>query len=90
MVGFRSQQSSSNRHALRGCGPSEDDQVRLGLLFDYFVDEGGREDHLGVAMGEEGVGVAGAINKDVKLGEALRWQHYRWTLFPHFGVEFGD
>ena len=90
MVGFRSQQSASNRDAFRCCGPSQDDQVGLGLLFDYLVDEGGGEDHLGVAVGEEGIAVAGAIDEDVELRLALRWQHYRWTLFPHFAVEFGD
>ena len=45
---------------------------------------------MGVAVGEEGVAVAGAIDEDVELRLALRWQHYRWTLFPHFGVKFGD
>ena len=90
VVGLRSEQSSGDGDALGSGGPSEHDQVGLGLLFDDFIDERGGEDHLRVAVGQKGVAVAGAIDEDVELGLALSRQAYRRTLFPRFPTEFGD
>lgn len=90
VVGLRPEQSPGDGDALGSRGPSEHDEVGLCLLFDDLVDERGGEDHLGVAVGEKSVAVAGAVDQDMELGLALCRQTDRRALFPRPPAVFGD
>lgn len=90
MIGLRAEQLARDARVFLRAGPPEHDEAGLRLLLDDLVDEGGRKHDLRVAVRQERVVMAGALDHDVELHLALRGQRGRAALLAVLGGEPRD